>query len=301
MPQNKAKKIIIINSKGGCGKSTIAHYILPFYFIDEQKKSSDKKTKNSILPDNLTIYEFEASNKHRKEAYEKSNVSYVYDDLTNPEVTEGHFTDICFDDTNTIIDVGGGSDALVVLKNLSDVAGGLSDFVVIFPFFLTEDSYQGAVDMYQSLRVTNPEVKPLFVVNKMTYRYDVAFKPHVVWLKQEDVFYEMEKYNLDTKRFKDGKEKNSLSYVPEMVEALPNILFSIRGSSLDFCENLLNGMSTSEQQKKLFEDIKETGSSIEKQKEMYKEGARELGRKSDLFNLKHYCKPLFDAITKTLK
>jgi len=288
--KGKAKKIIVLSTKGGCGKSTISHYLLPFYFIDKEGRLDYEKEKV-----NLTIFELEATNTSRESFYNESCVKYIYDKMDNPDKTKDIFLDVAFDeDSGAIFDVGGGRDALLAIQNISTIADGLDDFVFVFPFNLTVDSFDGAYEMYRKVREENEDVKCLFVLNKMTYRYDDSDTPYKMFLDKNDIEAEMAKSKLDFKKI--YQEDIAITYIPEMMEILPSVLFSIEGCCIDYCRDLLKGISASDLRKEAMSKAKAGSKNPDKQKENYKIAVQDILRKRDLYRMMQYSKPFYDAI-----
>jgi len=289
------KKIITLNTKGGCGKSTISHFILPYYF------AKGKETKDGFKIDrdqNLSIFELEATNKNRSSQYRESVVSYIYDKLENPNKTKELLEDIGFDDDSfAIFDVGGGRDAIEAVRKFSIASGGLEDYLFVLPFTLSEDSFSGALDMYDRIKKEDGDVKALFVINKMPYRYDAGEMPYKEFLDDEDISYEIEKSGLDI--VKSLKERDvKFTYIPEMPESLPSGLFSREGCCIDICKEFINGKSGSEQRKELKQKIKSSNLSSKEQKEKYVAEMHKLSQNADLYRMLGYCKPFFEAISE---
>lgn len=288
--KDKVKKIIVLSTKGGSGKSTISHYILPFYFINEDSKIDYKKEKV-----NLTIFELEATNTSREDSYAESCVKYIYDKMDDSEKTQDIFLNTIFDENSgAIFDVGSGRDALLAIQNISTVSDGLDNFVFLFPFNLTVDSFNGAYEMYAKVREEHKDVKCLFVLNRITYRYDDSDKPRKMFLDNNDIEKEMSKVNLDFEKV--YKDNIPITYIPEMMEILPSVLFSIEGCCIDYCSDLLNGISASDLRKEAMKKAKSMEKSLDKQKEEYKVAVHDILRKRDLHRMMLYSRPFYDTI-----
>ena len=68
----------------------------------------------------------------------------------------------------------------------------------------------------------------------MTFRYDDGGKPYKDFLDDKDIQLGLKKADIDmTDILKDKNVR--LSYIPEMPELLPNVLYSMDGCCLDIC------------------------------------------------------------------
>jgi hypothetical protein len=288
------KKIVVLNTKGGCGKSTISHFILPFYFAKGKEGSDGNwaiKEEGSI-----TLFELEATNKNRKSQYSESMIKYVYDCLDDADKTEDILSEVSFDEESFVIfDVGGGRDAIKAIQSFREASGSLDEFLFVLPFTLSYDSFDGAVNMHRRLKEEDEDIKVVFAINRMTFRYDDGGKPYKEFLEEKDIQLGLKKAGIDMTEIL--KEENvRLSYIPEMPELLPNVLYSLDGCCLDICLAYLKGKSGSEQRKELKERLKSSKSPNDNNKELYVEGMKDITRRGELFKMLHYCKPFFETI-----
>jgi len=284
------KKVAVLNTKGGCGKSVISNFILPFYFA--------KSDENGIINENqnITLIEFEATNKSRESKYTNSIIKYINNNLVDKQETKKLISKFSIDEEAcVIIDSGGGRDSLRVIGDFKEANGALEDFVFVLPFKLDDDSFDGAVDIYRRLLKEDDEAKVVFVVNEMKYPYDESGEPYKEFLSDEDVFEALSRAKINT----DDILKNEnvrLSYIPQMPELLPEALPLMEGCCLDMCFAFFNGESASMQRKKLKEATKKKKVPQEKKEEFYINGMQEIARKGDLYRILHYSKPFYKAI-----
>lgn len=285
----KAKKIIIISTKGGSGKSTIANYITPFYFIDGKVQ---KLTKEKV---NLSIVELEATNSSREELYKQSLVNYQNNRMFNLDEVQDFFEEAIFDNEKRIIfDIGGGRDSLNTITAIAKSGYDMSDFVFIFPFNLTKDSFMGAYETWGSLNTKIKDMNSLFVLNKITYGMDDTETPYKEFLDKEDIEKEAKRAGISLQNLYD---KNlEVTYIPEFFPLLPKELFQTTGCCLDFCKELIAGQSLADQRKDIIEKAKAFSKDINKQKEFYKTRNKVLIRQSEMFRMLHYSEPFFKAI-----
>jgi len=276
------KKLAVMGTKGGCGKTTISHFILPYFF------SKYYQTKN------IVVAEFESVNLSRENKYKNSCITYLYDDLTDIEKTK-HFFENLDENNYYIFDVGRHKDLDKIIENLSK--NSVNDMVFVFPFELNNASFYEAEITYKRVLKKYGEIKTVFVINRMTFRYDDGGKPYKEFLNNEDILLSLKKADIDMMDIlKD--ENVHLSYIPEMPELLPNVLYSMDGCCLDICSEYLQGQSGSIQRKNLKKSIKNKKTSRDKQKELYVDGIRDINRRGELFKMLHYCKVFYSAINR---
>ncbi|KAB7891285.1 hypothetical protein [Poseidonibacter ostreae] len=282
----KIKKIVVGNTKGGCGKSTIAQHSLPYYFYELNKGFTDLK---------LNIFEIDATNMSRDSYYTHSCANYNYNKLNDSEELKDIFIESFFDDEEGFIfDIGGGRDSIETIESLLEVESGIDDFLFIIPFFLSEDSFSGAFEVYEKIFSKSPNANILFVLNKAPYVLDSGRVPHKLYLTDEDILKEIQALGIDTSKIIDNKIP--LTYIPEFIETLPNHLFTAKGCCLDFCEELLNGATANELRANIKEASKDISEDKKVQMKYYKEEVKVVQRKADLYSFLLYSKPFFDKI-----
>ena len=285
----KAKKLIIISTKGGSGKSTIANYIAPFYFVEHKVQ---KLTKEKV---NLSIIELEATNSSREDLYAKSFVEYKNNRMSNLDTVQDFFEESIFDDEKRMIfDIGGGRDSLSAITAIVKSGYDMSDFVFIFPFNLTKDSFIGAWETWENLNSKVENINSLFVLNKITYGMDDSETPYKEFLDDKDIEEEAERAGISLEKLHQANLK--VTYIPEFFPLLPKELFQTTGCCLDYCESLINGTSLSDQRAEILKQAKAVSKDISEQKAHYKESNKVLIRQSEMFRILHYSEPFFNAI-----
>ena len=243
---------------------------------------------------NIVVAEFESFNMLRKDKYKNSCIAYVGDNLADTKKTK-HFFENLNENNYYIFDVGRHTDLDLVIENLPK--NSVHDMVFVFPFELNNASFYEAEITYKRVLKKYGEIKTVFVINRMTFRYDDGAKPYKEFLDNEDILLSLKKADIDMMDIlKD--ENVHLSYIPEMLELLPNVLYSMDGCCLDICSEYLQGQSGSTQRKNLKKSIKNKKTSSDKQKELYVDGIRDINRRGDLFKMLNYCKVFYRAINR---
>jgi hypothetical protein len=163
----KNKKIMVISSKGGVGKSTVTmQLVAPYlYQINNQK---------------VSFYEFDDENhdclSYGDSSLTKREIVDVSTDLLREKITEIVSKDEC-----ACYDIGGNKTTTIVIDALSD--NGMIHFVdlVIIPLLDGEQDGINASVIYSVLKGLRPELKFLFVLNRaknhryIQYQFDNYF------------------------------------------------------------------------------------------------------------------------------
>lgn len=151
---NKPMKILVISSKGGVGKSTIAMQIIaPYLYVHNEKKP-------------IKYYEFDDENKDLL-SFGDSKLSIkksieVCDNFLKDEIIE-----IFSKNESVCVDIGGNKTTSVALKAFKDTGMiQLVDLVVI-PLLDGEQDGINASIVYNTIKFLNPEIKILFILNKV--------------------------------------------------------------------------------------------------------------------------------------
>lgn len=153
------QKILVANTKGGVGKSTVSMQVLvPFLF---------EATKTPV-----TLYEFDDENEDSKSFGDSRIVKTVQVKVATTELRE-KIGEIMLDDSSAVIDVGANKTASIIVKALCD--GGMIhalDLAVI-PLMDGEIDAVSAVSMYIALKDVAPSLKIMFVLNRVNSSRDL--------------------------------------------------------------------------------------------------------------------------------
>ena len=154
MAKKKTLKIMVISSKGGVGKSTVAMQVVaPYLYI-----------KNNQKP--IHFYEFDDEN--------IDSLSYGGSNLTIREpidveefILMDKFIEILSSENNCCIDVGGNKSTTMCLDALNDCGMGDLIDVAIIPLLDGEQDAINAKNVYTKLKECNPNMNILFALNKV--------------------------------------------------------------------------------------------------------------------------------------
>jgi len=163
----KNKKIMVISSKGGVGKSTITMQLIAPYLYQ-------------LNNEKIFYYEFDDEN--------NDCLSYGDSSLTNRKIVDvstdmlrENITDIISKDETACFDIGGNKTTTIVLDALNE--NGMIHFIdlVVIPLLDGEQDGINASVVYSILKGMCPELKFLFVLNRaknhryIQYQFDNYF------------------------------------------------------------------------------------------------------------------------------
>ena len=163
----KNKKIMVVSSKGGVGKSTITMQLIASYLYEKNAKK-------------VSFYEFDDEN--------DDCLSYGDSSLTTREIVDvstellrENITDIISRDETACFDIGGNKTTTIVLDALNE--NGMVHFIdlVVIPLLDGEQDGINASVIYSILKGMNPKLKFLFVLNRaknhryIQYQFDNYF------------------------------------------------------------------------------------------------------------------------------
>jgi len=168
LSENKNCKIIVISSKGGVGKSTIAMQLIAPYLYERSGNNA------------VSFYEFDDEN--------SDSLSYGASILTKRDVVEvdsgilkEELTEIFSKNENACLDIGGNKTTTMVLNALDE--SGMIHFVdlAVIPLLDGEQDGINATVIYTILKDIRPDLKFIFVLNRaknnryIKYQFDNFF------------------------------------------------------------------------------------------------------------------------------
>jgi hypothetical protein len=236
----KSKKVIVISSKGGVGKSTVSmQIVIPFLYEYNNEKI-------------VRYYECDDENKetqsyeHSKLADRKSiNMSDKL--LLSDSLIEAIHTEDC-----SCIDVGGNKSTTMVINSLSD--NGLLFFIdlVVIPLLDGEQDAINAINVYQQLKSLNPDLKFVFALNRARSMEQIHYQFDNFFGDVRGVFEN--KYEIQ--RILDENEKdNYISILDENIIKYSRkfgiTIYEISKDKRDFITEMQNNKELSMREKKL--------------------------------------------------
>lgn len=153
-------KCIVLNSKGGVGKSTVAIQLLAPYIYERFGQV-------------VKFYELDDENDDMK-AFEGSSIVEFHKPCVNGDLRDT-MSDILLDDSHIILDIGANKTATAVLSALMDSGMIYAVNLVVIPLLDGEQDAMNAIMTYVSIRDSIKMPKFLFVLN----RYNTTRDMHV--------------------------------------------------------------------------------------------------------------------------
>jgi len=211
--------LVIANTKGGVGKSTLANQVLPLLAEENQ---------------DVTVYEIDNNNKTML----PNSKSIQYKNLTTKE-TEDVATDVTMsklleDDSELkIIDCGGGDDTKKILNIFGKY--DISGVTYIVPINDDIEQIENLKETIKMINENDKEAKIYLVLNRCNKLDIVSIKEQFIGL------YGSEKYNIDPLI---DIEANGIIFIP--TTQIFSVLKSIYGTSIrDILPNALNAVKNS--------------------------------------------------------
>jgi len=147
-------KILVVSTKGGVGKSTIAMQLVAPYLYDKNNKNIIK------------YYECDDTNRdiHSYGATQLIDRNLVV--MNSPLLREELFN-IVSSNQPTCIDVGGNNTAKLVIDTLTESGGFEFIDLVLIPCLDGEQDMINALDTYKYIKKINENIKIVFVLNRV--------------------------------------------------------------------------------------------------------------------------------------
>lgn len=145
---------VVINPKGGVGKSAISKYFLPAILIHNNPEAK------------ISIYEIDNNNANTKNVFENSDFT-TYRKFKINDKNEAIF-DLELSTTfgeYAIVDVGGGDDVFAVLDGLKDIH--LTDVNFIIPTNDDDEQFENVVDCIEKILLINRDANIRLVLNQV--------------------------------------------------------------------------------------------------------------------------------------
>lgn len=146
---------VVINSKGGVGKSTVSNHLLSAYLY--VKNNAEKVKFYEIDDENKSVLRFKDSD--------------VLDAaLISTEMIDSFIEDTFYDTTDLIIDVGGNITATTFLHHLEEFGGFAAQAIYYIPLLDSDQDAANAERTYCRIREFDTKSKIVFVLNRCTNR-----------------------------------------------------------------------------------------------------------------------------------
>lgn len=156
-------KVIIINSKGGVGKSTTSMQVIaPFLYQHIGNKKVNFVELDDENQDSTTFA--------RSELVEAQQIQITGTDL------DSKLLDIIVDNENIIIDVGGNKTTTFVIDSLSNTGIINALDLIVIPLGDGEQDASNAIKLYNRVRELNNEIKIVFALSRVDSSMDLEMQ-----------------------------------------------------------------------------------------------------------------------------
>lgn len=175
----KNSKIVVINNKGGVGKTTSSNELFaPFLSFENDMKPT-------------IVYEFDEENLHSAK-YDKSGCIESSSQMVTNCDLENNIMDILLEETHAVIDIGANKSTTYFLEALKRSA--LDDILclVAIPISDGEQDTLNARSIYKKIRLMNSEVPVVFVLSRyvpnreLEYQFDYFFESLLPNIEEKD-------------------------------------------------------------------------------------------------------------------
>ena len=162
--------LVVVNTKGGVGKSTIASQVLPVLFRESNKK--------------IKVYELDDNN---QTFYENSQIEFK---TLKTEKSEEAIDEVYFDlelgeDVVNIIDAGGGNDTKVVLESIKKAE--LKDVVYFIPINDDFEQFENVKLTIKLIRNFDDKAKIFLIFNRtVSFKIDEIKNQFIAFFGSED-------------------------------------------------------------------------------------------------------------------
>lgn len=156
-------KIIIINSKGGVGKSTTSMQVIaPFLYQHIGNKKVNFVELDDENQDSTTFA--------RSELVNAQQIKITGTDL------DSKLLDIIIDNENIVIDVGGNKTTTFVIDSLSNTGIINALDLIVIPLGDGEQDASNAIKLYKKVRELNSDIKIVFVLSRVDIGMDLEMQ-----------------------------------------------------------------------------------------------------------------------------
>jgi hypothetical protein len=154
MSEKIGKLHVVINTKGGVGKTTTSTIVASYLY-----EKSNKESKIKILEVDDNNNSGAAYCDSEIASFETFNVNVGVDKMQESLFETSNGKDI-------VIDGGGGNDTLNVLEGLSDVGIDSEEIVCYIPFLDDKADMQNVINTYNRIREIDEDIKIVFIMNR---------------------------------------------------------------------------------------------------------------------------------------
>jgi hypothetical protein len=175
----KNKKIVVLNNKGGVGKTTSSNELFaPFLSFENDMKPT-------------IVYEFDEENAHGRKYAKSDCVISSPQKITGPKL-ESNIMNILLDDSHCVIDIGANKSTTYFLESLAKSALDQIISLVAIPLSDGEQDTLNARNIYRKIRKMNQTIPVVFILSRynpnreLEYQFDYFFDTLLPFIEEKD-------------------------------------------------------------------------------------------------------------------
>lgn len=200
------KKIVVINNKGGVGKTTSSNELFaPFLSFENDMKPT-------------LVYEFDEENIHGAKYINSDCIEFSPQKVTGVNLEE-NIANILLSDSHTVIDIGANKSTTYFLEALEKSALDQIVSLMAIPLSDGEQDALNARTIYRKIRKMNEDIPILFILSRynpsreLEYQFDYFFDSLLPYIEEKDRNW-IALNDSDTIKFarREGKTVFELSY-----------------------------------------------------------------------------------------
>jgi len=241
--------IIVCNTKGGAGKTTIALNVLPLLISEVSKKE-------------IAYYQLDDNNKIISNS-EKVNIKTYKIDEANEVLDEIMLENLTNPDKINIIDCGGGNDTKIVIKNLAE--NGVEDNIFVVPLNQNLSVRYNVIDTINLIKENFKNPKIILIANNV-------FDVNNIQKEFLSIFGDKD-FNVEPLNLKELNIKNIgiVPFIPflQIIEAKKEIFLDKYNEAKDILKD--EKIATKKFAEKLDKELKENKITKEEMKEKFSE------------------------------
>ena len=176
---DKNRKIVVINNKGGVGKTTSSNELFaPFLSFENDMKLT-------------TVYEFDEENLHGAKYCNSDCIKFSAQKVTGTDLEE-NIMNILLEESHAVIDIGANKSTTYFLEALERSALEQIISLVAIPISDGEQDTLNARNIYRKIRTMNKEIPIVFVLSRynpnreLEYQFDYFFESLIPFIEEKD-------------------------------------------------------------------------------------------------------------------
>ncbi len=224
--------IVVINSKGGVGKSTISIQIAATYIYQLTGKK-------------VNHYEFDDENQDNI-SFKKSSVVNIHTQTVAKTDLREKLADILIDKKNIVIDVGANKTTVYFLRGLLDSGMIYAIDLFIVPLTDGESDALSAIRIYKTIKDVNPNAKILFALNRVQSHRSVYSQFNIFLGDKRNIFNEkgiVEMLPENDRHFIQVDDSDTIKYSKNFGLTILELATNTRNIESELKEALINNAS----------------------------------------------------------